>query len=181
MPQLQSEVGLRGADTGLRMPGLPSARGRGKLRLCPASACQTGLSWSSPPVMEALGSVLQNPGVTCYTTHFGWCRNSLVFPALPRPWQMENSEFRTLQSIQALSQRALLQAYWILPDKNCNSFILRCLQPKGHVLGPAFLPHSQPYQLLLPTNILPSPHPPSGVHKSIHMSLSPLLPCTMYI
>ena len=38
---------------GIRVPG-PQAGGgsttaRGKLRLCPASACQTGLPWSSPP------------------------------------------------------------------------------------------------------------------------------------
>ena len=38
---------------GIRVPG-PLAGGgsttaRGKLRLCPASACQTGLPWSSPP------------------------------------------------------------------------------------------------------------------------------------
>lgn len=131
------------------------------------------IGWISIGLMEALGSVLQNPGVTCYTTHFGWCRNSLVFPALPRPWQMENSEFRTLQSIQALSQRALLQAYWILPDKNCNSFILRCLQPKGHVLGPAFLPHSQPYQLLLPTNKYPSEF--AGIHCMIGLLFHELL------
>lgn len=134
------------------------------------------VGWVSVCLTEVLGSVsslLQNPGVKCYTEHFGWSINSLVFPALPRPWQMENSESRTPQSVQSLSQRALLPASWTLPDENCNSFILRCRQLKGHVLGPAFLPHSQPYQLLLPINKYPSES--AGIHCMIGLLFHELL------